>query len=101
MSIALLQNVGKEVVDGYNVGPDDWEERVSNLHDFECFGWRCVAHTMQLAVLDVLKGKPHAVSDAIKVVRDISIHTKRSASMMEKLRSVQKREWSFCKSAFD
>tara|TARA_R110002050_G_scaffold299447_1_gene465080 strand:+ start:37 stop:1167 length:1131 start_codon:yes stop_codon:yes gene_type:complete len=47
---------------------------------------------MQLAVLDVLKENAlSAVSDAINVVREVSVHVRRSATLKAKLRDVQKR----------
>ena len=95
MSIALLQNVGKEVFDNHSVGPDDWEDCADNMNDFECLGWRCVCHTMQLAVLDVLQtsrgSAPSSVAAAINTVREITIYTKRSTSLINKLKEVQKR----------
>ena len=76
MSISFLQNVGRDVVEGNGIRPDDLEECVDDMHDFECLGWRCVAHTMQLAVLDVLKeNATSAVAEVIKMVRDISFET--------------------------
>lgn len=92
MSIALLQNLGKEDIEGIGIGPNDWVESVENLNDFECLGWRCVAHTMQLAVLDVLKeNAPSDVSAVINVVRDITLHIRRSAALRAKLHDFQKR----------
>ena len=93
MHIALLQNVGKDDVDNIGIEPDNWEDSANNLDDFECLGCRCVAHTMQLAVLDVVKGDNalSGISNANNVVREIPVITKRSATLRAKLCDVQKR----------
>lgn len=79
MSIALLQNVGKNLIDEMDFGPNNWEAPAGDLADFECLGWRCVAHTLHLAIMDCLhpeKGQCEGAKKVIKEVRDIVLFVK-------------------------
>lgn len=51
-SIGLLHTLEEGALS--QLGPDDWDERIEVVNEYEDVGWRCVAHTMQLAVMDVL-----------------------------------------------
>jgi len=51
-AIGLLHTLDEGEID--HLGPDDWDHQVDILSEYDDVGWRCVAHTMQLAVVDVL-----------------------------------------------
>ena len=94
MAVALMGNLNENEVESSILGPDDWNEPVQDLDSFETSGWRCVCHTMQLAVLDCLdheKGIAHAsIKSLVSKVRDLSVAIRRSSSLRHQLSLVQK-----------
>ena len=93
MSVALMKNLHENDINGAMLGPDDWDAPIEDLDAFETVGWRCVCHTMQLALLDCLdtdKGLADAtIKSIIRKVRDISVSIRRSANLRQVLLQVQ------------
>ena len=91
MSVALIWDLDVVAIEG--IGEDDWEAPANDIADFETSGWRCVAYTMQLAVLDVLDTNKDFAPDNWKAiitnVRGIYTTVYVSANLHNQLKDVQ------------
>ena len=91
MSVALMRDLDVAAIEG--IGEDDWEAPANDIADFETSGWRCVAHTMQLAVLDVLDTNKGSAPDnwraVITNVRGVCTTVRVSANLRNQLKDVQ------------
>ena len=94
MSVALMVNLAEDEVESRLLGPNDWDAPIEDLDSFETSGWRCVCHTLQLAVLDCLDLDKGLADDNVKCimrkVRDMSAAIRRSAKLRHQLATVQK-----------
>ena len=95
MCTALLRDLDEAAADG--LGPDDWDVPIEyfpgELEDYEKCGWRCVAHTAQLCVMDVLDTTrgiaPERDLSMILNVRTISNAVRNSPNLRNMLRQIQ------------
>ena len=90
MSVALLSTIGIDEIDELLL--DSWDEQVTPPQDWEDYGWRCVAHTMHLAIMDVIKEDGTAdyeFRNLVKNVHQISSTIRKSSNLRNDLVAMQ------------